>query len=344
MTAAEYEEWAPEAPPEAPDEIGARRPAVVHWAAEALEDQPPQEYIIEPLYSVPSVNLVIGEGGSKKTYTVSDGVDWLQFKTKQCTVLIVDEESGPRRLARRLGEIMRAHGSDAGTPLAYTSLAMFNMRDPACVADLDAVIGETGARFVIIDALVDIMVGGDENSVKDTQPVFMELRRLADKYQAAIVVIHHTGKSGDYRGSSALKGAVDLLLKVTSQPKSKVINFDVEKGRDIEPFKFSASIAFEPGRTVITQADADTPTGGRLAAGPRFALGYLDQHGPALVTEIVAKADTCSGPAARQGVYKLTAEGYAERTDSGGTGTKAVYGLTDAGRALAAREFDGGAK
>ncbi len=67
-------------------------------------------------------------------------------------------------------------------------------------------IRDVDAKLVIIDALADVMAGGDENSVKDTQPVFMQLRKIAEETGAAILVIHHVNKMGDYRGSTAIPG------------------------------------------------------------------------------------------------------------------------------------------
>ena len=83
----------------------------------------------------------------------------------------------------------------------------------------DAIL-ESHARLVIIDASADIMPGGDENSVQDTQPIFHCLRAIAEEAQCAIIVIHHSNRNGQYRGSSALKGAVDLMLMIHSEKNS----------------------------------------------------------------------------------------------------------------------------
>ena len=48
-------------------------------------------------------------------------------------------------------------------------------------------------------------------------------------------------------------------------------------------------------------------------------------------------ADTCSGATAKTQVYKLTADGYLERTNQGGKGDEAIYNLTPAGRLEAAQ-------
>ena len=126
---------------------------------------------------------------------------------------------------------------------------------------LEELIKKSGARLVNIDSLVDVIPGADENSVKDMQPLFTNLRGIADRTQAVIILIHHSNRNGGYRGSSALKGAVDVLLKVTSTPGEKMIQFEVEKNRDGEPIKFTAEAHFEEGKFWLSQS-AYIPAGG----------------------------------------------------------------------------------
>ncbi len=91
----------------------------VYSATDALEPQPPIDWIIESLFSAGSVSAIYGEGGSKKTYAMLDaavcvaiGAQWLDLATSKSAVLIVDEESGRRRLSRRLGDVLRGHMAD----------------------------------------------------------------------------------------------------------------------------------------------------------------------------------------------------------------------------------------
>jgi hypothetical protein len=345
MTGVEFEVWTPEAGEAAPEASG-RKPVMIGWASKALEPRAPVEYIIDKLAPAGSVSIWAGDPGAKKTWSLIDACvavadasrdNWMGLAVTHTTALLVDEESGEERLLSRLEDIMRAQSAPAGIPLAYTSLHMFNLRTPDSVADLDDTMRTTGARLVVVDALADIMAGGDENTVRDTQPVFQVLRQLAMKYRAAIIIIHHAGKNGDYRGSSAIKGAVDWLVKVSSEKGSRVIHFEVEKSRDVEEFKFAANIVFEPGQVLLTPASSEATK--KLAKSHVYALRYMYEHGPSLLTDIMAKPDTCTSETARQAVYALAGEMLAGRTDSGGKGVAAVYALTPAGQARAAAEF-----
>ncbi|HNT23306.1 MAG TPA: AAA family ATPase [Anaerolineales bacterium] len=316
----------------------------LHTAAEALQPQPPIDWIIEPLYSAGSVGVMFGEPGSKKTYSamaqavcVACGLDWLTFKTKQSPVLIVDEESGKRRMARRLGDVMRGYQADDTTPISYTTLEAFDFRSPDDLNTLDVLMHQTAARFVIIDALADVVPGADENTVKDIQPVFVNLRRLADLHQAAIILIHHAGKNGGYRGTSAIKGAVDLLIKVESQDKSPDIHFKTEKNRDGEPMAFSAVITFDPVFWKVGfSPSSNQPQAAPMGKGQRFVLSYLSRTGQTAVKDIMSHADICTPNTARQAVYNLADSGYLMRVNSGKQGEDAIYDLTDKGKITAA--------
>ena len=312
----------------------------VYTAKDALEPQPPIEWVIEKLLTPGSVSALAGNPGSKKTYSLLDaavcvalGVPWVGLATKGGPVLIVDEESGKRRLARRLSAVLAGHEAGETTPLFYTSLERLNLRLKVEEIALENLIVELSARLVIIDALVDVMPGGDENSVKDIQPVFAALRSMAEHTQAAIVIIHHFGKAGNYRGSSAISGAVDLMLNIESQHDSAIVNFSFEKARDAEPFKFSATANFDPGKFWLDARETQT-SGLKLGKAQRYVLRYLNTHGASTVEDIMAGADTCAPNGARQAVYALADMSLVQRTNAGDK-VDAVYELTIKGKMVA---------
>ncbi len=306
---------------------------VLHWAREALEPQPPIEWIIENLFSAGSVSLVFGEGGSKKTWSVLDaavavaqGETWLNFATKQVTVLLIDEESGTRRLNRRLADVMRGHNASADIPIAYTCFAQWNLTQQPDVNEIRNLIIQTGARLVIIDALADVMLGADENSVKEIQPLFMRLRIVADETQSAIVIVHHSNRNGFYRGSSAIRGAVDLMLSVESKPDSDEVKFEMEKTRDVSPQSFSARANFAEGIFNLSPMPTSATKATRTPA-EEFVIRFLKANGDSEMSKITGNADCCTAEQARKAVYSLTQKGITERTDKGSQGKKAIYGL-----------------
>lgn len=319
----------------------------LHHAGEALEPQAPIEWVVEGLVSTGSVSLVFGDAGTKKTWTTlalavcaSTGQPFLGMRTQRRPVLLIDEESGRRRLNMRLGEVLRGYGAGEDTPIAYTTLEAFNLRDHADVEHVRAAIAETCAGLVVIDALMDIMPGADENAVKDVVPVLIALRKLAEQTQAAIVLIHHANKGGGYRGSSAIKGAVDLALMCESQPDSPVVSFKTDKARDAAPSRFAATCTWTPAGpdgpgTFRMDAAETSEAGEHFSTAERYVLRFLAEHPQATVDRITTLADVCSEDGARTAVYRMVKRGLVARVDGGqgaGRGKQATYSLTEEGR------------
>ena len=308
----------------------------VYSAADALAPRKPMAYVIERLLTAGSVSLLVGDGGSGKTFALLDmavcvalGKDWLDFETNQTPVLVVDEESGRARMADRLNRTLEGHLGDEETPVFYVSLANTNLYEPDDANMLHLTIKKHGAGLVIIDALADVMPGGDENAVRDVQPVFIQLRKIADDTNAAIIVIHHANKSGGFRGSTAMKGAVDLMLLMEAE--DGLLSFRSEKARDIEPITFGARTNHIDSRFYLSESDPKRKTIA-VVKSQKYVLSYLNREGTSLKSTICNSADICSENAARQAIYKLVDEGMVYRTNAGTTGTAAMYSLTEEGK------------
>jgi RecA-family ATPase len=309
---------------------------IIRNAAYALQPQLPMRYIVEKLIACGSVNLFYGEPGSKKTYVLISlgvnaamGKNWIGFNIPQpVKVLIIDEDSGERRLTLRLGAAIRGEIGDETLPIEYVSLAQFKLDNPDDVTIVKALIESSGAQLVIIDALADVM-DGDENSKEFVQPVFIALRKIAEQTDAAIIIIHHSNKVGGYRGSSAMKSKVDIMVKVTSEDGSDFINFETEKTRDVTAQKWSARATWTEDQFYLTAADTREKVK-PLTDSQAYVMEFL-AAGPQSLPEIENSAQVCSGRTARGAVYSLAKMGKIYRTNPGetGHGAAAIYALRE---------------
>ena len=311
---------------------------IIRNAAYGMQPQTPIEYIIDKLIGEGSVSLFYGEPGSKKTYTllslavcVALGKLWLGFSVKPRKVLIIDEESGERRLTIRLAAAIRGELGNENVPIEFVSLAQFKLDDKEDSKEIEELIKERQAGLVIVDALTDVM-DGDENSKMDVQPVFTKVRGIAERTKAAIIIIHHSNRSGGYRGSSAIKGSLDLMIKIISEDKSKWIEFKSEKTRDVEAVHFSAVANWTEDQFYLELAE-NQGINKKLSKSKAYVIRYIKEHGPSPLPDIQGAADVCSPQSARQAVYGLVEDGVLHRTnpDDKGQGVVAVYALTQDG-------------
>lgn len=316
-----------------PEPLGTKPRYTIKTAADALEPQPPIDFLLDKVISSNSVNIVYGEPGSGKSYAllsmavcIANGLPWLGLNTKPTRCLIIDEESGDHRLSRRLGECLRGENAGTETPIDYISLAGFMFDNPADAVELQTIIRSQESGLVIIDALADVMAG-DENSKQDVQPVFNHLRKITENTGAAIILIHHSNKSGGYRGSSAIKGAIECMIQCEKSEDDNILHFKSEKNRDGETHKWNAIATWQDDTFTLRRSNAEKAE--FLPSGQEYVIRYLREHGPSSVNAIEGAADTCTAKSANLAIYALARAKQIYRTNpTNNKRIQAIYALT----------------
>ena len=93
--------------------------------------------------------------------------------------------------------------------------------------------------ILVIDTLHTATAGADENSAKDMGIVLNLAKRVTKELGCAVILVHHTGKSGESeRGSSALRGAMDTMIHISklSDNGTKAV-MRCAKSKDSEAWK-----------------------------------------------------------------------------------------------------------
>jgi hypothetical protein len=309
---------------------------VVRDSVYMLEPVKPEKYLVEGLIYEKSITVLYGDGGTKKTWAglylgacVASGNPWGDLVTTKTKVLYIDEEMGDSEMHQR-GQwcIKGATLTNDPIDLKYVSLAGFHLDNPHDEEILTNEILAQGAGLVIFDALADLMLG-DENSKQDTQPVFNALRRIVEKTGAAIVVIHHTNKTGGQRGSSVIKDAPDIMCKIESDRNSNFINFETEKNRKSKCVKWSMFATWAEDRFYLSHTERQEKPK-QLGKAEEYVIRYLTDHGASELKIIMGGADTCSPEGARQAVYALARTNTIHRTNpSDSDKVHAIYDLTN---------------
>src|SRR3989304_3432927 len=105
---------------------GVRQARVFITPSLGLKPPPPVEWVVEGLFSRPSINLLVGDPGSKKTVLALDlaacvalGKPWLGKPVVQSPITYVDEELGMQRFLGRANAALQAHGAVAETPFHF---------------------------------------------------------------------------------------------------------------------------------------------------------------------------------------------------------------------------------
>lgn len=202
-------------------------------------------FLIEDAIETPCTGMVFGPSGGGKSFFVLDmlfhiacGKKWLGKQVKQGPAFYVCGE-GRHAIPRRL----KAWETSHKTQLPYNSFLMSSARvdfSPESVRDMvmeiDHLESVTGPpAIIVVDTMARALPGdADENSSKDVGSFIDECDRLQQKYNCVVMIVHHTGHADSAskraRGSSAIKGAMDVEILIT---KDRTVEWT--KTKDMEP-------------------------------------------------------------------------------------------------------------
>ena len=238
---------------------------------------------------------------------------------------------GENWMVERLEQAIRGALGDKSIPLKFVSHGGFKLDDKESSSLLQEEIIKHEIGFLVIDALAEIM-DGDENKKEDTLPVFTRLRRIANETNTSILVLHNSNKKGGYRGSSSIKAAVDLMVRVEGDEESKFLDYFTEKNRHGKKMVWAAKSVWTDDKSQFYLEERESLIGKkRPSQSQEYVLRFLRENGPSTVPEIMASADTCSDKAAKGAVYSLARDEIIYRTNPGvsGPGNAAIYDSKD---------------
>jgi hypothetical protein len=232
--------------------------------SELLKNPQPISWLVKDYIETNATGLLFGASGSGKSLIVASlaacvatGTDWFGHQTKQGGVVIFLGE-GHTGFRRRLKGIEAARGfSLADCPLFVSNMGTgLDTHEglKEAVTALDAL--PVKPVLIVVDTMARHMQAGDENSNTDVNKFVAALDRLRSRYEATIMLVHHTGHdaTGRARGASALKGAMDFSYRLES-PSTGTASFICDKAKDFTP---PAPKRFDIKEQVTAWSDPDT--------------------------------------------------------------------------------------
>jgi putative DNA primase/helicase len=219
---------------------------------------PPREHVLAPWLPVKGLAMIYAAPGVGKThlaleaaYAVALGANFLGWKApRPRPVFYVDGEMPGEVMQERLAAIVERYDADA--PAAAFDLLSADFK-PSGIPDLSEPEGQAAlaehigaAELIVFDNLSTLFRSGRENEAESwamVQPFFLALRRQG----RAVVLVHHAGKGGSYRGTSKRLDVLDSVLRLArpddydaSQGARFTVTFEKARGLfgpDAEPFE-----------------------------------------------------------------------------------------------------------
>jgi hypothetical protein len=255
-------------------------PAIPTFRMLSLQDirnLPDPEWIVQNFLQSDSFAVLYGAPGSTKSFwaldmacSIASGVQFHNNKVKQGKVMLAAGE-GLRGLKWRIESWIMAH-PEADEQMLYDNLRIIpnvpHLLDNTHVnmllntADILNSDEENPLRLVIIDTWARAMVGGDENSQKDTGLAVEACDLIRKQTGASTLVVHHSGVEGTReRGSTALRGGADTSIMATHEPHTRFTTVVVKKMKDGEQGHQSIYSLKQFGHSVVLTSYSEGSTG-----------------------------------------------------------------------------------
>jgi len=268
----------------APDSVTARpRFQVLDDVALLTRPTPPQ--LVDGRIPAGSLGALIGATETWKTFltlglngAVQHSGQWLGATVRRGNTLMVAAE-GANGLKHRITAWKSAHGLTADTPIGLSIIEEpVNLFEPA---DVDRFIDEVIApraplAIVNFDTLARCSVGMDENSARDMGIVIRSADRVRVAAQGVVLLNHHVNAAETKeRGSSALRGACDFILRTSKT--DDFVTLICDKQKDMEQFEpIKLKLVPVPGtESAIVRLAADVLPHGGLSPAQRTAIEAL---------------------------------------------------------------------
>jgi hypothetical protein len=137
---------------------------------------------------------------------------------------VISREDGPGMVHRRLKQLAAGHnlsGYEVDQNILVNTHEQSDRFKIDCAEDVEEMaqwLKMSGIEFCVIDVL-NRLHDKQENSSDDMTRVMQRFDELAAKSGSQVCVIHHTNKVGGVKGSTAIEGWADYIVRLEQSPE-----------------------------------------------------------------------------------------------------------------------------
>ncbi|HEX8552181.1 MAG TPA: AAA family ATPase [Abditibacteriaceae bacterium] len=211
---------------------------------EELQNMPSVQWLVDEIIPKGALGCIFGPSGEGKTFvaldlalSVSAGVKCLNRESSQGQVVYIAAE-GTTGLPQRIEAWKKAHSHAILGDRFHVLPEDVQLSRPEQIQHLEKDIATLPERpaLIVVDTMARCLVGQDENSAKDVGAFVAGCDALRKATGTAILIVHHTDKSGNQeRGSTALRAACDTMVRIKKRGDG-TIQMSCEKQKDAGPF------------------------------------------------------------------------------------------------------------
>jgi hypothetical protein len=257
---------------------------------EALRALPDASWLIDGMVPTDGLGFIYGASQAGKSFlaldwalSVAAGIPWFGHDVTGGHVVYIAGE-GRSGMKQRTLAWWKEHGRPDLSRMHWL-LDSVNLLNPG---DIERALASRGTlperpALWVGDTLARLMPGGDENASRDTGIVVAAMDQLRDG--AAALIVHHTRRDGDgERGSGALRGGADVMVKLKRDGYSPRITLTCDKAKDAAEFD-PVPLSLDPSeKSCVLSIRVDSPADRDELR--KNVLALIDERGPISKNEL----------------------------------------------------------
>lgn len=227
-------------------------------------------------------NLLVGPSGAGKSFVALD------FAGKVAQEHMVAYIAGEGLLSYRDRWEAWKDYTGFGDGKLYLHEEAVQLIDEVALQSFIDLVGPKQPRVIIVDTVARCAAGVDENSAKEMGMFVAACDRLRRELRCGVLAVHHTGKDGKIRGSSALYAAADAVLYQAKQDgRIMLVNNGDNGGKNKydseQPTRWLQILphpldGFEKGAVVVPIENVIQTRDDKLTTNQRAILEALDGY------------------------------------------------------------------
>lgn len=214
------------------DEEAGDRPLFADGALDyaALMERPPLTPLVAGVLNTETVGMLYAPPATYKTFfalwlaaCVALGKKWAGREVKGGPVLYIAAE-GAAGIQKRVAALSWMLNRGKPIPDFFIYPAPVDLTSDSDRDQVAAFVAEHGIALTVADTLVKVAGGAEENDNTAMTRVTNAAEHIRRAHEGStFLFVHHSGKSGDYRGASALLGNVDTMLKLEGDAATLIL-------------------------------------------------------------------------------------------------------------------------
>lgn len=317
-----------------PHVIPARPEVEVFIHASKLALLPPIEWLVRGEIPAHGLTVLFGPSGTGKSFLA---LEYALNLAQEMPIVYMTGE-GQSGFPQRVQAWTKHHQKNEGQLYMYLNAVSLGIEEE--FQAFINTIAPVAPRLVVVDTVARSMTGLDENSSRDMGIYIKACNQMMAQLNCATLLVHHTQKTGGQeRGSSALRGASDSMIKLTQE--DDIHRLECSKSKDSEPFEtrfyrllpveVTLNDQTEKSAVIVPSDKVIRSVTDRLTPGQRKILEILalDTYRGGLEREELRHVAELTIGSIGRGLSTLLNAKFIQQADFRG-----AYTITDTGRTL----------